>query len=205
MNKNLVLAIDTSGACLSVALAENQRILASYNACVLRGQSEVLMPRIQELFEKSHREMRELSALAAAVGPGSFTGVRIGLAAAKGLALALDIPLAGISCFHIAAANAQTPCLVALDTRRGDFYTQLFQASQSGTPQILKADDIMKTNLPIITDKPEVFSNTAVKILPFPASPAEQMISIYQTQKEVLLPPVAYYMRDAEVTLASKK
>ena len=205
MNKNLVLAIDTSGERLSVALAENQRILASYNACVLRGQSEVLMPRIQELFEKSHREIRELSALAAAVGPGSFTGVRIGLAAAKGLALALDIPLAGISCFHIAAANAQTPCLVALDTRRGDFYTQLFQSSQSGTPQILKADDIMKTNLPIITDKPEVFSNTSVKILPFPVSPAEQMISIYQTQKEVLLPPVAYYMRDAEVTLASKK
>ncbi len=205
MNKNLVLAIDTSGERLSVALAENQRILASYNACVLRGQSEVLMPRIQELFEKSHREIRELSALAAAVGPGSFTGVRIGLAAAKGLALALDIPLAGISCFHIAAANAQTPCLVALDTRRGDFYTQLFQSSKSGTPQILKADDIMKTNLPIITDKPEVFSNTSVKILPFPVSPAEQMISIYQTQKEVLLPPVAYYMRDAEVTLASKK
>ena len=117
MNKNLVLAIDTSGACLSVALAENQRILASYNACVLRGQSEILMPRIQELFEKSHREMQELSALVAAVGPGSFTGVRIGLAAAKGLALALDIPLAGISCFHIAAANAQLPCLVALDTR----------------------------------------------------------------------------------------
>ena len=205
MNKNLVLAIDTSGACLSVALAENQRILASYNACVLRGQSEILMPRIQELFEKSHREMQELSALVAAVGPGSFTGVRIGLAAAKGLALALDIPLAGISCFHIAAANAQLPCLVALDTRRGDFYTQLFQSSQSDTPQILKADDIIKTNLPIITDKPEEFSNTAVKILPFPSSPAEQMISIYQTQKEVLLPPVAYYMRDAEVTLASKK
>ncbi len=205
MNKNLVLAIDTSGECLSVALAEEQRILASYGAPVLRGQSEVLMSRIQELFEKSHREIHELSALVAAVGPGSFTGVRIGLAAAKGLALALDIELSGISCFHIASENVQTPCLVALDTRRGDFYTQLFQSSKSGTPQILKTDEIIKMNLPIVTDKPEVFSNTSVTLLPFPAVPAEQMISIYQTHKEVLLPPIAYYMRDAEVTLASKK
>ncbi len=205
MNKNLILAIDTSSECLSVALAEGQRILASYHAQVLRGQSEVLMPCIQGLFEKSHRKINELSELVAAVGPGSFTGVRIGLAAAKGLALALDVPLWGVSCFHIAAADIQTPCLVALDTRRGDFYTQIFNFNQASTPQILNSEEIIKTNLPIITNRAEAFLNTSARLLPFPESPAENMILIYHTHKTVLLPPVAYYMRDAEVTLASKK
>lgn len=205
MNKNLILAIDTSGKCLSLALAENQQILNTYDSDTERGQSEVLVPLIQSLFEKSHRNIEEISTLVTAVGPGSFTGVRIGLATARGLALALDVPLWGISCFDCWAFGIEKPFVVALDTRRNDFYTQIFSFERKINPQLLNLNQILDLRLPVLTDKPDLFYQTDVKLLSLRQSTGQNMISLFHTQKECLLPPVAYYMREAEVSVAKRK
>lgn len=203
MNKNLILAIDTTKECLSVALADEKDVLSAIDEPMARGQSEALIPYIQKLFEKTHREPEELAAVLAAAGPGSFTGVRIGLAAARGLALALDVPLWGINGFDIMFAGFDKPCVAAIDTRRNDFYTQVFNAPGKEKPEILNANQITALNLPVLTDNPAVFSGMLV--LPKPESAAQNMIFLYRTQKKCLCSPSAFYMREAETATLSKR
>jgi tRNA threonylcarbamoyladenosine biosynthesis protein TsaB len=97
-----------------------------------RGQAEILMPMIAAVLDEAGIEAAALDLIGVVVGPGSFTGLRIAIAAARGLALASGVPALGVSRF--AAIAARLPferrggrsLLVALDTRREDFYLQLF-------------------------------------------------------------------------------
>lgn len=104
-----------------------------------RGQAEALMPMIDRVMKAGATAFQALDRIAVSVGPGSFTGVRAGLAAARGLSLASRIPAVGIlSTAALAAAVPQderrtaTRILAAIDTKRGDFYVHQFEAD--GTP-----------------------------------------------------------------------
>lgn len=126
-----ILAFDTSAAhCAAVLVAEGSLRLARTEA-MQRGQAERLMPLLQELLAEGGMAFQDLDALAVGIGPGNFTGVRIAVAAARGLALALGKPLIGISSFELMidpATPAAGPAhLLSLPAPRDQAYVQPFR------------------------------------------------------------------------------
>ena len=127
-----LLALDAAGAACSVALWRDGCIAAHCLVAMRRGQSEHLVPMIEEVMAAADAPYDSLDALAVTIGPGGFTGVRIGLATARGLALALRRPLIGISNFEAVAAavpaseRAGRSLAVVLDSKRHEVYVQAF-------------------------------------------------------------------------------
>ncbi|MDZ4723655.1 MAG: tRNA (adenosine(37)-N6)-threonylcarbamoyltransferase complex dimerization subunit type 1 TsaB [candidate division Zixibacteria bacterium] len=103
-----VLAIDSSGQKLKLALSFGSDRSVQSTAEDERTHGQVIMKKIQELLESSGLDRTAINALAVSIGPGSFTGLRIGLAAAKGIAVALDIPIVAVSVFEIAAMKTRS-------------------------------------------------------------------------------------------------
>ncbi|WP_343564497.1 tRNA (adenosine(37)-N6)-threonylcarbamoyltransferase complex dimerization subunit type 1 TsaB [Kiloniella sp. b19] len=136
--KGAYLAFDTTGASCAVALACDGKVMASRFEAMSRGQSERLIPLVEEVMKEAGLEYSDLEGLAVTTGPGGFTGVRIGLAAARGMALALDIPVVGVSAFDVLAhalsgADAlsssdsrESRLLIVLDAKRDDLFAQSF-------------------------------------------------------------------------------
>ena len=119
-----LLAIDSAGAACSAAVWHDGQLAASRLERMARGQSERLLPLIEEAMAESGLGYADLAAIAVTTGPGGFTGARIGLAAARGLALASGKPAIGVGSFlaHAAATTAEErqgrQLWVALDSRR---------------------------------------------------------------------------------------
>ncbi len=119
-----VLAFDCAISGLSVAVMRDGACLAQRRE-EGRGQSATLLPAIAAVLQVGGVDRRALSMIAVTVGPGSFTGVRVGLAAARGLALALDVPLAGIAttaALLAAAGPDDRLAVAAIDTHLGDWF-----------------------------------------------------------------------------------
>lgn len=131
----LVLALDTAMSACSAALVENAgrpgaRVLAARTTPMARGHAEALLPLIEAIMAEGGRAYADLDLVAATVGPGAFTGIRVGLAAARGLALAADKPCAGATTLEALAAAAEgAPVLVAVESRRSDLFVQAFGAN----------------------------------------------------------------------------
>ncbi|MHA1524469.1 MAG: tRNA (adenosine(37)-N6)-threonylcarbamoyltransferase complex dimerization subunit type 1 TsaB [Alphaproteobacteria bacterium] len=133
----LTLGLNTLGRHCSVALWRgrgiNGTLVAQAAQPMERGHAEALLPMVAALMENAALEFTAIDRVAAARGPGSFTGLRIGLAAARGLALAIGCPAVGISRLEALAAdyfaknpNPAAPLAVVLDARRGQVYLQVF-------------------------------------------------------------------------------
>jgi tRNA threonylcarbamoyladenosine biosynthesis protein TsaB len=112
----LVLAFDTATDVATSALVEDGRLLGERT-----GEARSLLEGVDALFSAAGAEPRDLSALVIGTGPGSFTSTRIGLAAARGLALALDLPVAGVSTLDALAAAADD-ALPVIDARRREVF-----------------------------------------------------------------------------------
>jgi len=131
------LVIDTSlGAC-QVGLFEAARLVAGASEPMERGHQERLAPMAAELM--AGRSFADIRKLVATVGPGSFTGLRVGLAFAKGLQLATGAPLAGVGTLQALAASADGAAGAGvIDARRGLVYVQAFAAGEAlGPPDIV--------------------------------------------------------------------
>lgn len=136
----IVLALDTAGADCSAALYDSRddRLLASVVETIGKGHAERLMAVIDAALDQAGLPLQAVERIAVTVGPGSFTGIRVGVAAARGLALSLGVEAAGVSTLAVlAAAGSEAhpglPILVAIDARRGEIYAQLFAAN--GLPE----------------------------------------------------------------------
>ncbi|MGE5576239.1 MAG: tRNA (adenosine(37)-N6)-threonylcarbamoyltransferase complex dimerization subunit type 1 TsaB [Syntrophothermus sp.] len=125
-----VLGIDTSTMVGSVALVNDGRLEGEYTLNVRRTHSERLMPALARVMEDAGVDASQIDGVAVAIGPGSFTGIRIGVAGAKGLAYALDKPVTGISTLDAMAFGiglAATLICPLLDAKRGQVYTAIYQ------------------------------------------------------------------------------
>ena len=134
-----ILAFDTSAKVASVAVSDGERILGVTSIDNGLTQSELVLPMAEDLLKRLGLSFGDIDTYAVTVGPGSFTGVRIGVATVKGLAFGRDIPTAPVSTLEALAENAAgldgliVPCM---DARRGQFYTATFSSSKEGIERL---------------------------------------------------------------------
>jgi tRNA threonylcarbamoyladenosine biosynthesis protein TsaB len=127
-----ILALDTATSSCSVAIRIDGETVCSELEPMTRGQSEALMPMLMGVLEQAKLNVRDVDLIAATRGPGAFTGLRIGLATVRGLALASGVACCGITSTEAIADAAYDPkdpnktLLVALDSKRADIYVQVF-------------------------------------------------------------------------------
>ena len=135
----LVLGIETSTAVSSVALGSDQGVVAS--ALLGRGKSheEFLVPGIKFILEQSEIQMRQLAGIAVGIGPGLFTGMRVGVATAKSMAQALHVPVVGIPSLDLLAYSVRhTSRLICacVDARRGEVFSAFYRQVPGGVQRL---------------------------------------------------------------------
>ncbi|WP_163847262.1 tRNA (adenosine(37)-N6)-threonylcarbamoyltransferase complex dimerization subunit type 1 TsaB [Pseudooceanicola aestuarii] len=137
----MILGFDTSGPWCAVALARDTEVIATRHEDMTRGQAERLIPLLDECLAEADIGWSDLSALAVGVGPGNFTGIRIGVSAARGLALALDLPVHGVSGFDLMRGTAALPAdgveLITLPAPRELAYAAVYSAEGAGAPRLV--------------------------------------------------------------------
>jgi len=131
----IVLAIDTAGVDCSAALYDSAagKTLSAVTETIGKGHAERLMAIIDEALAKAGLQLQAIDRIAVVIGPGSFTGIRVGVAAARGLALALGRESVGVTTLEILArsylaAHPGRPVVAAMDAKRNEVYTQAFSA-----------------------------------------------------------------------------
>ncbi len=183
-----LLAIDTAAPRLQLALLVDQRVDTLVED-MPQGQAERIMPAIGELLARNGVGYPDLRRIAVTTGPGSFTGLRIGLSAARGLGLALEIPVLGIpSLLALSLATRCEATAVLLDARRGEAYFQVFSgpAIPVGEPALLPIDEARRR----VPRGAEVLGSPFVDIA--------AMARLGAVLDPAAYPPIAAYVRGAD-------
>ncbi len=216
-----ILAFDCSMTGCSAAVLDGDRVLAHGEAPPQersgRGQSEALMPLLNQVMGEAKLTWPQLELIGVTVGPGSFTGLRIGLAAARGFALALGIPIAGVTTAEALAAGVPAdergtrPIVVVIDSKRAEPFVQAFAPDL--TPLTAVAAMTLDTAAKLVTDALLLVGDAAAKLAPLIAG---AMLSRAGTRPDPVvlaqlaarhhaegraLPPEPLYLREADVTL----
>jgi tRNA threonylcarbamoyladenosine biosynthesis protein TsaB len=134
----IVLGLDTCLNACSVAVLDDGRVIAHAAEVMARGHQERLAPMAEAVMREAGLGFAQLDRVGVTVGPGSFTGLRVGVAFAKGLAQALSVPVVGVGALEALAAEAEGLVVAAIDARRDQLYLQGFEA---GRP--LMAPDVL--------------------------------------------------------------
>lgn len=212
-----VLALDSATSACSAALWQDGAVVAQRFMEMERGQSEVLVPMVAEVMAEAGAAFADLDLLAVTVGPGAFTGIRIGLSAARALALAAGKPLAGIATPEAIAAaipvaeRAGRSVLVALDSRRDEVWVQAFSADLEplGEPHALLPLEAAK----LVSGPVVVAGDAASLVVPLMAdgvmasslgAPQAAQVAALAARRWVegtALPPEPLYLRPADVTM----
>ena len=146
----LTLALETSADVCAAALVADGETLGVRQVEMSRGHAEALVPMVQDLSKNAGVALTALDLIGVTRGPGSFTGVRTGLAAARGFAIASGAPAVGVSSLQAIAqaaaraSPARCPILCVLDTRRADYFAQTFDPAGKalGEPELMDAEDL---------------------------------------------------------------
>jgi len=147
----LTLGIDTTAQWCSAALVDDAKILSFRAQKIGRGHAELLADMVQDVLADAGVKPADIDKISVCVGPGSFTGLRVGLSFAKGFALPHNIPIVGLSALEVWAAMAdpeqnQTLCAVA-DVKRGQILSQIYKQGQAAhAPKLSEVN--MLTKLP---------------------------------------------------------
>ena len=150
--RQLILAFDTSAAHCAVALFADGKCLEERAEPMNKGQAERLFPMCEEVLENASIKWQNLDALAVCVGPGNFTGVRVAVSAARGLALSLKKPAIGISKLEAMGLGSKGKSTVVMDARRHRVYMQNFQdGNATDTPALVELDNVNTSITAIMT------------------------------------------------------
>ena len=134
-----ILAFDTSGPYCAACVTADGAVLALREQPMQKGQAEHLMPMVQDVLSTAALDWGDLDAIAVGTGPGNFTGIRISVAAARGLALAARCPAIGISILEAHAAGVAGQTTIALEARRAQVVVQDFENGAATAPPRIAA------------------------------------------------------------------
>lgn len=145
MSEELILILDTATTAGSVALCRGERLLAEMVVDSSLSHSDQLLQQVERILADQQRSLAEISAFGVIDGPGSFTGLRVGVAAAKGLARACQRPLYGFSALQLLAAAlpfATLPVCALIDARKKEVYAATFSTA-TGSPVLLDQPGVL--------------------------------------------------------------
>ncbi|MDR0807470.1 MAG: tRNA (adenosine(37)-N6)-threonylcarbamoyltransferase complex dimerization subunit type 1 TsaB [Enterobacteriaceae bacterium] len=142
-----ILALDAATEACSVAIWNDGEIHALYELCP-REHTQRMLPMVQQILLESGLKLSDLDALAFGSGPGSFTGVRIGIGIAQGLALGADLPVIGLSTLNTMAQGAfrmtgASQVLAAIDARMGEVYWGQYQRNTQGQWHVIGSEQVL--------------------------------------------------------------
>ena len=188
-----VLAFDTSAAhCAAALLLPDGRVLTRLEP-MEKGQAERLMPLLEELLREAGLGWSDLTRLAVGTGPGNFTGVRISVAAARGLALGLGIPAVGITRLEALAYGLPRPITVVEDARRGEVYVQGF-GTKTSEALLLDGSDLAH-----VVETAHVTGSAAGPAALPPAMPLAEAMARLAAARTLPQPrPAPFYLRGAD-------
>jgi len=211
------LAVNTATTILSVALTEGDRVLYHFSTAETRDQGNLIIHHAQEGLKQAGLGFADLDLLAVVTGPGSFTGIRIGLAALRGMAMAAQKPLIGLSSFELFAVPvAEGRNIVAVESWRQELYFQIDQdAPVNETPETF-AEKVKDDGTSVV-----ISGDAAEKLLPFlpKAAVSGSLPDAVELAKRAVLKyralgdeavataerPAPFYLRPADVTLSGRK
>ena len=203
----LVLGFDTSAAHCAAALLCGETVLSQRTEEMAKGQAERLMPLLEQVLAEGGAAWDDLAAIGVGTGPGNFTGIRIAVSAARGLALALNAPAIGVSAFEALAECLPRPVLATVDARRGLSYAQV--VGQDTAPQQLSPDtlpaELIDSGLDCTGHNAPAFAAvTAGRALP-PALPVAVAIARIAARRGAAPAPrpTPFYIRGADAAPAS--
>lgn len=176
----MILAIDTSAGQCAIALLSSETSVSRVQA-MDRGHAEALFPMIEDALRECGASYGDITKAAVCTGPGSFTGLRAGIAAARGLALGRGIPAVGVTRFEALAAVERQACTIRLKGRGSTVFAQDFGADG------------------MAAGAPRVEEGTADDLLPDPL-----MIARLAMDRETSIRPAPLYMRDADAALPAQ-
>jgi len=192
---DIILAFDTSAAhCAAALLLPDGRCLITDEA-MAKGQAERLVPMIEELLHRGQITFRDLTAIGVGTGPGNFTGVRISVALARGLALSLGVPAIGVTRLEALAYALPRPVTVVDDARRDAVYVQRFDTCGADQAAVL-ATDIVQIDGPVTGPGAALIGRVALE-QPVPLVQAIARIAAGRTGTPHP-PPAPFYLRGAD-------
>ena len=189
MPEALSLGFDTSAAHCAAALLSGDHLIAHRFEPMEKGQAERLLPLLEEVLSEGGAHWRDLDALAVGTGPGNFTGVRIAVAAARGLALSLNIPAIGVTRLEALAHGLPRPVTVVEDARRGEVYVQTFAPAGTGPARL--------EPIAALPDGALTGSAAGPDALP-PAMPLAEAIARVAAGRTDAPRPAPFYLRGAD-------
>ena len=201
----LLLAFDTATPAVTVALYDGTTVVAESTVVDAMRHAEFLAPAIAEVLEAAGADRRDLTEIAVGVGPGPFTGLRVGLATARTLGHVLDVPVHGVCSLDVLAAAAEPevaaqPFLVATDARRKEVYWARYAGPYTRVdgPHVARPEEIATTDLVIGRGAvlyPQAFPHAAG-----PEHPrAGDLARLAGSRIVPLLEPVPLYLRRPDV------
>ena len=197
----MLLALDTATPAITVALHDGERVLAASTVVDARRHGELLATGIAEALDEAGIVRQDLTAIAVGVGPGPFTGLRVGLVTARTLGAVLEIPVYGVCTLDVLAAEAVDggigePFLVATDARRKEVYWAEYdeQGGRVKGPQVSKPADVA-TDLPVVGKGALLYPDAFPRGLP-PEHPSAAVLAQALADERVEpLDPEPLYLR----------
>ena len=205
----LLLAFDTATPAVTVALHNGQRLLAGSSTVDARRHGELLAPGIAQVLHEAGVDRRDLTRVAVGVGPGPFTGLRVGVVTARTLAAALDVPVDGVCTLDVlaAAVTGADRFVVATDARRKEVYWASYERVGSHRrriegPRVSRPDDLARqvsADVPVFGRGGEMYADV-LSYRAGPLDPDAGLLAICVVRGEVeLLAPDPLYLRRPDV------
>jgi tRNA threonylcarbamoyladenosine biosynthesis protein TsaB len=214
----LLLALDTASAAVSVALHDGTSVLAARSGAPSPKHVELLAPLVSEALTQIQATPADLTAVAVGVGPGPFTGLRVGLVSARTFALALGLDLLGVCSLDAVAAGAVSgglqaaDFLVATDARRREVYWARYRVAGSlpvrvDGPHVALPADVPRDGLPVVGRGGELYPDLLGPVVPPLDPPAAELAGLAVHGEPYLLPAEPMYLRrpDASMPGARKR
>ena len=176
-----------------------------------KGQVEHLMPMIEATLAQGGATWRDLTAIGVGVGPGNFTGIRLSVSAARGLAMALNVPAVGVSALEAAGHGTDGPVLACIDARRDRVYLQGFDTRADLMPQLTEiaeiAPSVAQPGLACIgSGAAEVAAHLGARSAPAAFGVAEAIARIAASRwRDAPGPPTPLYLRAADAAPAADR